>query len=102
MARVGFTGLSSPAAANPVVAPFWNRLRELGYVEGQNLATEIRWAEGDYALLPGLMAELVSRKVDVIVTTATRAAVAAKSATTTIPIVAVGVGVNRPPRRRAS
>ena len=71
---------------------FWIRLKELGYVEGQNLVIEARWAEGDYERLPALVGDLVGRKVDVIVTTATRATLVAKAATTTIPIVAVGVG----------
>ena len=90
-ARVGFVALSSPSTTSAVSA-FWNRMRELGYVEGQNLAIEARWAEGDYERLPAMMTDLIARKVDVIVTTATRATVAAKAATTTTPIVAVGVG----------
>ena len=89
--RVGFVGLSSPSSPNAAAA-FWIRLKELGYVEGQNLVIEARWAEGDYERLPALIGDLVGRKVDVIVTTATRATLVAKAATTTIPIVAVGVG----------
>jgi len=62
-------------------------VRELGYVEGQNIAIESRWAEGKYDRLPGLAAELVRLKVDVLVTQAAPAIQAAKEATRTIPIV---------------
>ncbi|MEQ1611476.1 MAG: ABC transporter substrate-binding protein, partial [Hyphomicrobiaceae bacterium] len=66
-------------------------LAEFGYVEGQNLTIEYRWADGVYHRLPALAAELISARVDVIVTQAPPAARAAKSATPTIPIVfAVG------------
>jgi putative ABC transport system substrate-binding protein len=67
-------------------------LRELGYVEGQNIHLEPRWAEGQHDRLPGLAAELVRLKVDVIVAAATPASRAAKAATSTIPIVIVAVG----------
>jgi putative tryptophan/tyrosine transport system substrate-binding protein len=68
-------------------------LAETGYVEGQNLAIEYRRAEGHYDRLPALAADLVSRKVDVIVSaTGTQTAMAAKNATSTIPIIFVGVG----------
>jgi putative ABC transport system substrate-binding protein len=66
---------------------FREGLRELGYVEGQNIVIESRWAEGNYDRLPGLAAELVSLKVDVIVTYAPPAIQAAKQATGAIPIV---------------
>ena len=66
---------------------FRKGLRELGYVEGQNLKIESRWAEGHYDRLPGLAADLVRLKVDVIVTYGTPAAQAAKRVTGTIPIV---------------
>ena len=66
---------------------FRHGLGELGYVEGQNIAIESRWAEGKYDRLPGLAAELVRLKVDVIVTAAVPAIQAAKEATRTIPIV---------------
>src|SRR5262245_28337430 len=92
VARVGFVGLSSPSGVHAGVAAFWNRMRELGYVEGQNLVIESRWAAGHYDRLPALVADLVTRKVDVIVTTATVSTVTAKAATNTIPIVAVGIG----------
>ena len=63
-------------------------LRELGYIEGQNLVIEARWAEGRTERLPALVAEVLARKVDVLVTYATQATVAAKNATSTVPIVA--------------
>jgi ABC transporter substrate binding protein len=78
-----------PAGANAAkVAAFCQGLREIGYVEGQNLAIEYRWAEGHYNRLPALAAELVGRKVDVIVAMAgTPSALAATNETSTIPII---------------
>jgi len=67
-------------------------LRDLGYVEGKNIVIEYRSAEGNYDRLPELAAELVRLKPDVLVTSATPATLAAKQATTTIPIVLVDVG----------
>ncbi len=72
--------------------PFAKALRELSWVEGKNLAIEDRWAEGRTERFPALAAELVGLKVDVIVTFSWTAAVAAKNATATIPIVIVGAG----------
>ena len=90
--RIGFlspSSLSDPRA--PVrLGAFREGLRELGYVEGQNIAIESRWAEGKYDRLPGLAAELVSLRVDIIVTWALPAIQAAKEATATIPIVMAG------------
>ena len=87
--RIGF--LSSSSSSDPRtprhLGAFREGLRELGYVEGQNIAIEFRWAEGKYDRLPGLAAELVSLKVDIIVATALPAIQAAKQATATIPIV---------------
>jgi putative ABC transport system substrate-binding protein len=71
---------------------FAKALRELGWVEGKNLVIEDRWAEGRTERLPALAAELVGLKVDVIVAASWPAAVAAKNATTTIPILIVGAG----------
>ncbi len=67
-------------------------LRELGYVEGQNITLEVRWAEGRTERLPDLVAELVRSKVDVLVVATTPGALAAKNATRTLPVVFVGVG----------
>jgi ABC-type uncharacterized transport system substrate-binding protein len=67
-------------------------LRELGYVEGQNIAFEVRWAEGHYERFPALVAELISLKIDVLVVATTPGALAAKAATRTIPIVMVATG----------
>jgi putative ABC transport system substrate-binding protein len=72
-------------------AAFREGLRELGYVEGQNIKIESRWAEGNYDRLPGLAADLVRLKVDVIVTYGTPASQAAKRATGTIPIVMAAI-----------
>jgi putative ABC transport system substrate-binding protein len=87
--RIGFlspSSLSDPRTQRRFEA-FRQGLREVGYVEGQNIAIESRWAEGKYDRLPGLAAELVGLKVDVIVTYAPPAIRAAKEATATIPIV---------------
>jgi putative tryptophan/tyrosine transport system substrate-binding protein len=84
-------GFLNPASAGPwthLVAAFRGGLGELGYVEGQNVAIEFRWADGQYDQLPAMAAELVRRKVAVLVSTGGVAPVlAAKAATSTIPIV---------------
>jgi putative ABC transport system substrate-binding protein len=72
--------------------PFFRGLKDAGYVEGQNVAIEYRWAENQYDLLPALAADLVHRRVVVIVAAGNEAALAAKAATTTIPIVFTAAG----------
>jgi putative ABC transport system substrate-binding protein len=84
VARIGVLHSGSPP--DPFEEPFKQGLRELGYVEGRNISIECRWAEGRDERLPGLAADLVRLKVDVIVA-ASQAAVAARQATTVIPIV---------------
>ena len=87
-ARIGFLSLSSGPTPTMDISP---GLRELGWIEGQNIAVEYRWAAGREDQLPTLAAELVRLKVDVIVTSSGLAAQAAKRATATIPIVATFV-----------
>jgi putative ABC transport system substrate-binding protein len=92
VARIGFLGNSTAALEANLVGPFREGLRELGYVEGQNILIEYRWAEGQYERFPALIAELVALKVDVIVTAGTPAALAVKKAAPSIPLVMVAVG----------
>jgi putative ABC transport system substrate-binding protein len=92
MPVIGFLGGEEPSALAANVAAFRQGLSETGYVEGQNVTIEYRWAQGHYDRLPGLAAELVARKIDVIVTYGASAIEAAKRATATIPIVFFGGG----------
>jgi len=87
--RVGVLWQTTPAAASHIAAAFTEALRELGHVEGKNVAFDYRWAEGKPERLPALAADLVRLKVDLIVASALSAAEAARRATTTIPIVMV-------------
>jgi putative ABC transport system substrate-binding protein len=88
--RIGFVSPTSPFPGHPSHA-FLQGLRELGYVEGQNVMVEVRFAEGRSERLPELVAEAIRLKVDVLVVGSTPGALAAKRATTAIPIVFAGV-----------
>src|SRR5260221_6952380 len=87
MPVIGFLSGSSLAERRPVLASFRQALAEAGYVEGQNVAIECRWVEGQYDRLPAQAADLVRRQVAVVVAGDGPSALAAKAATTTIPIV---------------
>lgn len=84
--------IRAPDNEPPALKTFWQRLRELGWIEGQNLVVVSRIGNAQSAALPKLMTEIAQSKVDVIFTLTTPAALAAKGATTTIPIVAAAVG----------
>jgi len=86
--RIGYLG----DAPGPFADAFRHSLRERGYIEGKNIAIEYRWTEGRDEQLPDLVAELVQRKVDVLVTPGSQTSRAAKQATSMIPIVIAHVG----------
>ena len=91
MPVIGFLSSLSPGPSAPFTAAFLEGLSETGYVDGKNVAIEYRWAEENYDRLPALAADLVGHKVDVIVTVGGGVvALAAKNATSTIPIVFSG------------
>ena len=85
--RIGYLSAPTRASVEQALQAFLRKLRELGWVEGQNLIIEYRWADGKAERLPDLAAELVRLKVDLIVAPAGSAALAAKKATSSIPIV---------------
>jgi putative tryptophan/tyrosine transport system substrate-binding protein len=89
---IGLLGTTTPPLESQRVAAFVQRLRELGWIEGRNFASEYRWAEGRRERLAEIAAELVRLKVDVIVTVGTPSVIAAKQATSVIPIVFAGAG----------
>jgi hypothetical protein len=89
--RIGYLGVTSPSDRPPLLDAFRQGLRELGWVEGQNIVIDYRFAEGRLDRLPDLAAELVRLKVDIIVSAGTQGVTAATNATETIPIVMIGV-----------
>jgi putative ABC transport system substrate-binding protein len=90
--RIGFLSPFSPDATAPWLQAFRQGLRELGWIDGKNINMEYRYAEGRNDRLPDLAADLVRLKVDVVVTAVTPDALAAKNATSTIPIVMAAAG----------
>jgi len=91
IARIGYLTANSSAAEQPRLDPFRQGLRALGHIEGQNLAIEYRFTDGKFERLAEFAAELVRLKVDVLVANTTNGALAAKQATSTIPIFFIGV-----------
>ena len=92
MPVIGVLSTGTPNVSSGLLVAFRQGLGEAGFVEGQNLAIEYRWADGNYNQLPALAADLVSRKVDLIVASSPPSALAAKGATSTIPIIFRGGG----------
>src|ERR1043166_9832927 len=91
VARVGYLAAVSSTADAPRLEAFRQGLRDLGYIEGQNIMIEYRHEGKGFERLPELAAELVGQKPDVLVGVTTNAALALKNATTTIPVVFMGV-----------
>jgi putative tryptophan/tyrosine transport system substrate-binding protein len=90
--RIGYLGVTSPSSAARSIEAFRDGLRDLGWIEGQNIVIDYRFAEGRFDRLPDLAGDLVRLKVDVIAAGATPGPVAAKNATGTIPIVMIMAG----------
>jgi putative tryptophan/tyrosine transport system substrate-binding protein len=91
LARVGYLAAASATADTPRLEAFRQGLRELGYVEGENLSIEYRYEPRDFERLPYMAAELIALKIDVLVAVTTNAALAAQKATRTVPIVFMGI-----------
>src|SRR5947209_5174030 len=89
---IGYLGPNTRSVDGPRIDAFLQRLRELGWLDGRTMTIEYRWAEGRNEHLADMAAELVRRKVDVIFTSATPPTIAAKQATSIIPIVFAAVG----------
>jgi ABC transporter substrate binding protein len=87
MPMIGFLHTGSPGPYQHLVAAFHQGLKETGYVDGQNVIIEFRWAEGHYDRLPAMVADLVRRKANIIAAVTTPAALAAEASKTTIPII---------------
>ena len=85
--RIGFLGAATATRSASAIEALRSGLRELGYVEGRNITVEFRWAEESYGRLPELVSELVASRVDLLITHGTPGTLAAKQATSTIPIV---------------
>jgi len=92
IARIGFVGPASVSTTPPAIARLWERLGQLGWVEGKNLLVERRWADGQSDRLPALFAELLALNVDILVTYTTVAGIAATRATSSVPIVDAAMG----------
>jgi putative ABC transport system substrate-binding protein len=92
MPVIGYLGSQSADDSKVVTVPFLQGLKETGYVQGQNVAIEYRWAENQYDRLSAFAADFVRRRVAVIVASGTETSLAAKAATTTIPIVFTTAG----------
>jgi ABC-type uncharacterized transport system substrate-binding protein len=90
--RVVYLGTSSAGLESELVDAFRQGLRDLGYLEGQNIVIDYRWADGHYDRFPALVADAVRLKADVILTAGTPGTLAAKEGTSTIPIVIAGMG----------
>ena len=89
--RIGFVAMTSSAGGGQNLEAFRRGLRDLGYVEGDNISMEPRWADGWAERVPGLISELIHLKVDIIVISSATGALAAKKATSTIPVVFAAV-----------
>src|SRR5205809_4879232 len=89
---IGFLGASTQSAENQWIAAFVQRLRELGWIEGRTVAIQYRWAEGRDERFAEIAAEFVRLKVDVVGTWGTASTIAAKQATSVIPVVTAAMG----------